>query len=443
MSAIAMLLQQLPITIGEETPKQATTKENLANSPFQELMIHHQMLSETGNQLFQMEEEQMDTTDLLPVLDGKTLVAQYVSKLISPNQPATLSIEEQTNVWKMLEQPFIQQLLLDSNNEISELDEIPEAEKLSEQQGEIEDGEVNLALVQQQLATIFSNVEAILAQVHNKQDITKAATKLMELLKQWNAVMKNAEAVVSPETTGRLLQDNTKEQAIWQRLVQAFQKRESFAQKQPYSREAKVNSADVAKWLTNAIETVSKTEHAHMGNKEMMIAAANSSSVPLDKMQQHVIYLNTEQHPQKQMGQELIQQFQRIMKSGRFMKMPNGVNQLHITLRPQHLGNLLVRFTELNGEMTVRILVQSQAAKDLLESNIHKLRNMFSPQQVVIERQEAQLTQGQQLQKDSGENPQQFTDHEQDNQHESEREDAKSEGEFASTFQEILLNEQV
>lgn len=443
MSAIAMLLQQLPITIGEEMPKQANDKESLANSPFQELMIHHQMLSETGNQLFQMGEERMDTADLSPVLDGKTLVARYVSNLVSPNQPATISIEEQTNVLKMLEQPFIQQLLLHSNNEILEHNEIPEAEKLSEEQGEVEDGEVNLAFVQQQLATIFSNVEAILAQVHNKQDITKAAMKLMKLLKQWNAVMKNAEAVISPETTERLQQGNTKEHVIWQRLVQAFQKRESFAQKQPYNREAKVNSADVAKWLTKAIETVSKPEHAHMGNKDTMIAAANSSSVPLDKMQQHVIYLNPEQHSQKQMGQELIQQFQRIMKTGRFMKLPNGVNQLHITLRPQHLGDLLVRFTELNGEMTVRILVQSQAAKDLLESNIHKLRNMFSPQQVVIERQEAQLAQGQQLQKDSGENPQQFTDHEQDNQHESEREDTNSEGEFASTFQEILLNEQV
>ncbi|MBU5267796.1 flagellar hook-length control protein FliK [Virgibacillus proomii] len=443
MNAIAMLLQQLPATIGEEMTKQANAKESLANSPFQELMIHHQMLSETGNQLFQMGEEQMDTADLLPVLDGKTLVAQYVSNLVSPNQPATLSIEEQTNVLKMLEQPFIQQSLLDPNNEISEHGEIPEAEKLSEQQGEVEDGELNLAFVQQQLATIFSDVEAILAQVHSKQDITKVATKLMELLKQWNAVMKNAEAVVSPETTARLQESNTKEHAIWQRLVQAFQKRENFAQKQPYNREAKVSSVDVAKWLTKAIETVSKTEHAHMGNKETMIVAANSSSVPLDKMQQHVIYLNPGQHSQKQIGQELIQQFQRIMKTSRFMKMPNGVNQLRITLRPQHLGDLLVRFTELNGEMTVRILVQSQAAKDLLESNIHKLRNMFSPQQVVIERQEAQLTQGQQLQKDSGESPQQFTDHEQDNQHESEREDTNSEGEFASTFQEILLNEQV
>src|SRR5699024_4075522 len=45
-------------------------------------------------------------------------------------------------------------------------------------------------------------------------------------------------------------------------------------------------------------------------------------------------------------------------------------------------------FIEMNGEMTVKITVSSQATKKMLEANIHQLKNMFSPHQVVIEKQE-------------------------------------------------------
>lgn len=42
---------------------------------------------------------------------------------------------------------------------------------------------------------------------------------------------------------------------------------------------------------------------------------------------------------------------------------------------------------KIDGEMTVKITVMSQAAKELLEKNIHQLRHLFSPNQVVVERQ--------------------------------------------------------
>src|SRR5690625_7091782 len=49
---------------------------------------------------------------------------------------------------------------------------------------------------------------------------------------------------------------------------------------------------------------------------------------------------------------------------------------------------MMVRLEEVNGEMTAKIIVTTEAAKKALQSNIHQLKNMFSPHQVVIERQD-------------------------------------------------------
>ena len=89
-------------------------------------------------------------------------------------------------------------------------------------------------------------------------------------------------------------------------------------------------------------------------------------------------------------SEELTQKVVNIVKESRLLTTKqNGLqqmNQLTIVLRPEHLGNITVRFTQVDGNMTVQMVVTSQATKELLEANLHQLKHMFSPHQVVIER---------------------------------------------------------
>lgn len=64
------------------------------------------------------------------------------------------------------------------------------------------------------------------------------------------------------------------------------------------------------------------------------------------------------------------------------------MNQLTITLNPVNLGNITVRLVEVDGEMTVKLLVTSNLTKNALETNIHQLKHVFSPHQISIEREE-------------------------------------------------------
>ncbi|WP_337020412.1 flagellar hook-length control protein FliK, partial [Oceanobacillus massiliensis] len=119
------------------------------------------------------------------------------------------------------------------------------------------------------------------------------------------------------------------------------------------------------------------------------VTAGLQTALPTSKLEQYAIYINQSQtNPNQSPDRQLIEQFQKIMNTSKFSAMPNGTNLLSIALRPNNLGEMMVRFTQINGEMTVRILVSSSAAKEMLESNVHQLKNMFSPHQVVVEKQD-------------------------------------------------------
>src|SRR5699024_11536505 len=91
--------------------------------------------------------------------------------------------------------------------------------------------------------------------------------------------------------------------------------------------------------------------------------------------------------------QQLMNQFRQVMQTNQFPTLNYGVNQLSIALRPENLGDIFVRFIETNGEMTVKILVTSQVTKQAMEANLHQLKNMFSPHQVIIEKQDNEFEQ--------------------------------------------------
>ncbi len=301
---------------------------------------------------------------------------------------------------------------------------------------------VNDGTIEQQLAAIFKQAKEVLGHVTSGESISKTdASALLKLLEQWTSLAKKLpgdKAALDTLVSGKGT-SGTKEQAMWRELVQFYQKRNQFVTNQQYNTNAKVTSNDVAKLLQKVLNDQTQVDKAPSQSQHM-----TASSMPMSKVEQYVIYMNQNQGSQT-VDQQLIEQFQKVMKTSKFFSMNNGTSQLSIALKPDNLGEMMVKLTQINGEMTVKIMVTSQAAKDMLESNMHQLKHMFSPQQVVIEKQDLSTNQAQNFQGEQ-EN-QSMNDQEQDQgqaQHSNDEDSSGQEqNDFETQFQEVLMNEKV
>jgi len=291
--------------------------------------------------------------------------------------------------------------------------------------------------VVQQLLTVIQKAENIISQITNEQDAKQSAPKLIALLEQYTTLEKkyNNEKI-NPDVHEALKSETPKEHGVWRELLSTFKKRAQFITKQQYNTDAKVTSTDVAKWVQNALTDNDSAEKT-IGNPSI-----TSASVPMSRVEQYVVYLNTSQaYSSQNVDQQLIEQFQRVIKESRFSATPNGPSQLSLTLRPDNLGEMMVRLTHVNGEMTVKIIVTSEATKEMLQSNIHQLKNMFSPQQVIIERQELNAQPSQEA--DGEQQKQPMEDEEQNQQEHSKQNEKSNDDDFETRFHELLMNEKV
>lgn len=286
------------------------------------------------------------------------------------------------------------------------------------------------AKVMDQFTHLFSEVKGLLAQGPNEQQLAQIAPKILELLEKWTMLETKYKHVM--EHVQGLLEASPREGQLWKELLQTFQKRHQFALNQQYNSNAKVTSKDIANWLTRALSADVRVE------QPTIKATEHVSGMPMSKIEQYVIHIQQGQSAQAA-DKQLMDQFQNMIKSSRFLTMNNGLKQLSITLRPENLGEMMVRLTEVNGEMMVKILVSSQATRQMLETNIHQLKNMFAPHQVVIE--ESNDLHVQNTSEEFEEQEQAFDD--QDGQEHSEQSNKDKSKESDLSFHDVLMNEKV
>lgn len=292
---------------------------------------------------------------------------------------------------------------------------------------------IDLTELQRRAGQIYEEVEQLLNQAGEKSDNSKVASKILELLTDWQKLSqsggKNVNLLTGLDTGNKQLLN------VWQDLVHNFQNRTSMNQRNQYQLDAKISNTDVVRWLSHALDAEVQSQI-----EKVTVQPAALSTMPISKVEQFVIHINQTQgntSPDKQ----LMEQFQKIMDTNRLTGLQNSRGNLAITLKPGNLGEMLVRFTQVNGEMMVKILVTSAAAKDMLEGNLHQLRNMFSPHQVVIEKQDAAIPQSQ-----AAQNEQSSTEQHDEKEEQNHPENQQKQGEddsFSSIFEDLVLNEKV
>lgn len=387
--------------------------------------------------------------------EGILLLEQLVEELVSSDQldgDTTLQDEEDSDINQFTQlSSRIELLLSHLSSEHSVPKVSPEMMELLIDQTKLLKPEEGKALLEQlleklghsgelddwkpldsqtQFAQLYAQAESLLASLSDGQDVFKVSPRILELLEKWTTLANT----FNQQVNGPILHSEieSEEFNIWEKLIVAYQKRSELATNQRYYANAQVTSKDIAKWLQNGLNTDPALEATSSSQQ------VNVSSVPISRLEQHVIHIN-QTETSEPAAKQLIDQFQSAMRTSRFLSMNNGVNQLSIAIRPDNLGEMMVRLTEINGEMTLKIIVSSQSTRQMLESNLHQLKNMFSPHQVVIEEQEINLQETQ-----SNNEEQAFDERDEDHSEQSNQDNLKDiDEDIETSFHELLMNEKV
>ncbi|MGE7589711.1 flagellar hook-length control protein FliK [Peribacillus sp. NPDC101480] len=135
---------------------------------------------------------------------------------------------------------------------------------------------------------------------------------------------------------------------------------------------------------------------------------------------------------------EFVKQFENILSKANFSVI-NGVNKLLIRLNPEHLGSLRIELIQKDGMLSAKILATTAQAKDMLENQIHGLKQAFSGQNIQIERIEISQTFNAFSEKFS----QKDADEHNEQQESKEESNDETESEFTGSLADALLNLEV
>jgi len=288
------------------------------------------------------------------------------------------------------------------------------------------EGDVDIQPFQQ----LFQQVEKAVSSIESLKDIEKIAPELLGWLENWQQLANQAGVNTADLLTN--IKGNKENIGIFRDLFQFYQQKTDFQKKNVYTLESKVSTNDLVRWLGSML-------NAKIYQEKPITSFQTQSPMPIAKVEQFVIHLPTQTNTSSS-NQSLMEQFGRLIDGNKsILFQPNG--QLSIALKPANLGEMVVRFTQVNGEMMVKIVVTSAIAKEMLEGNMQQLRHMFSPHQVTIERQDTVEQHAEEAKQDDRE------DEEKDprDEHSSERNNRENDKEisFSTMFEELLLNEKV
>lgn len=134
--------------------------------------------------------------------------------------------------------------------------------------------------------------------------------------------------------------------------------------------------------------------------------------------------------------EEFVKQFENILSKANFSG-TNGVNKLLIRLNPEHLGSLRIELIQKDGMLSAKILATTAQVKDMLENQIHGLKQAFSGQNIQIEISQAfnAFNSEKFSQKDAEEHNEQQESKEENND--------ETESEFMGSLADALLNLEV
>ncbi len=162
----------------------------------------------------------------------------------------------------------------------------------------------------------------------------------------------------------------------------------------------------------------------------------NSTNQPI--VSRSVFSLETPAEKPAGQAEALLMKLQGLFKQTNFGQL-GGTNRLLVKLYPEHLGQVRIELIQVNGIMTARILASTALGKEMLDSQLHQLKQSFSQQNIQVDR--IDVTQAVQ-DPSKNERNQQFGQ-QQFKGNEDQPEQREAEQEEQQTFQEFLVDLEV
>ncbi|UOE92836.1 flagellar hook-length control protein FliK [Alkalihalobacillus sp. LMS39] len=240
-------------------------------------------------------------------------------------------------------------------------------------------------------------------------------------------------------------QPNVKE--LLQKVIAVLAEVNQVVQKEKPVAEAKKETffhhIQLQQQMINQKQSVMPIPNLHVnyddGTKSLsLIQQGLELAQPMDRVQQFVIHVGESETKQAQQ-QQFMRQFQELLGKSNVRLLNGGTTQLTLKLNPAHLGRLDIQLLQQNGVITAKIMATTTAAKELIESQLHQLRQSFGLQQLQVEKIEiVQQQQFGQLNKDE-ENKQQ---QQREQRHEEDKEEPQQES-FSELLEDLTFNEKV
>ncbi|WP_102271456.1 flagellar hook-length control protein FliK [Cytobacillus massiliigabonensis] len=195
------------------------------------------------------------------------------------------------------------------------------------------------------------------------------------------------------------------------------------------------------KTFGNLVQELNSKNASSEGNVESMMKVLNKadsihhgflSFQQLSKPEQLMLTTST-QRPVS--AEQLIEQFESILSKSKFIN-NGGTQKLFIKLNPEHLGSLRIELIQKDSMIIAKILTSTSVAKDMMESQLNGLKQVFSSQNIQIERVEIS-------QQFTGQERTFHREQQQGQERQQPREEHKEQqanDEFTHTFEEALLN---
>lgn len=130
-------------------------------------------------------------------------------------------------------------------------------------------------------------------------------------------------------------------------------------------------------------ETASKNNNLQAAEATLKITVQAEQNVSTKTV---TIQLPTEKASQ---AEELANRIEKLINQSQISKNP-GIVRLQLKLYPEHLGSIRIELVHKDGVVSARLLATTAVGKELLDSQLHQLKNAFVQQNIQLDRIDVQ-----------------------------------------------------
>lgn len=119
---------------------------------------------------------------------------------------------------------------------------------------------------------------------------------------------------------------------------------------------------------------------------------SNVANQQISRIEQFTLHLNNRTNEETKM-RDFVKEFSNIIARSSLTQGQN-TTRLIIRLYPEQLGSLRIELLQRDGMMMARMMASTSAAKDMLDSQLHSLKQAFTQQNIQVDKVEVTVSQG-------------------------------------------------